>query len=283
LDRLRRPKRFSTSTEDSFDNIPDNLWAKCTRCHELCYVKELEKTYHVCPKCGYHFPLSAQQRIAQLLDPDSFVELLADLRPTDPLNFVAMGKPYREKLAEEQQKTGLPDAAVCGLGKILGHPTAIAVLDFRFLGASMGSVVGEKIARIIEEAIERRLPLVIVSASGGARMHEGVLGLLQMAKTASALVRFGEHRLPFISVLTDPTSGGVMASFASLGDVIIAEPGAFVGFAGPRVVEQITRQKLPQGLQTAEFAMEHGMIDMVVHRRDLRQTIGNLLSLYGGE
>jgi acetyl-CoA carboxylase carboxyl transferase subunit beta len=265
--------------------IPANLWVRCAndRCKELTYTREFEKNLRVCQKCGHHARLSARERIDQLLDPNTFHEEDAELRPGDPLGFVSAGLAYRDKLLENQEETGLLEAVVCGSGRIEGVPLRLAVADFGFLGASMGSVVGEKVARAVERSIETRLPLVAVCCSGGARMHEGIFSLMQMAKTAAALSRLSQARLPFISVLTDPTTGGVTASFAGLGDVMLAEPGALVGFAGPRVIEQITKQKLPPGTQRAEFQLEHGMIDGVVHRRDLRPTLTRLLRLYGDQ
>ncbi|MCS6801887.1 MAG: acetyl-CoA carboxylase, carboxyltransferase subunit beta [Dehalococcoidia bacterium] len=258
----------------------ETLWVRCLRCRELNYVRELEDNLKVCVKCGYHFRLSARERIAQLVDRGHFEEWFADLAPTDPLGFKTESQTYLAKLEETQRVTGLVEAAVCGGGAIRGHPVVLAVLDFGFLGGSMGSVVGEKVTRSVEEALRRRWPLVVVSASGGARMYEGAISLMQMAKTAASLSRLGEARVPYIAVLTDPTTGGVTASFASLGDITIAEPGALIGFAGPRVIEQVTRQRLPPGFQTAEFLLEHGMIDLVVPRKDLPDTLGKILSLF---
>ncbi|MCL4533826.1 MAG: acetyl-CoA carboxylase, carboxyltransferase subunit beta, partial [Bacteroidetes bacterium] len=249
---------------------------------ELLYVKEFEKNLKVCPKCDYHFRLSAMERIELLTDQGSFVERDTDLLPGDPLDFMSLGQPYPEKVAETQARTGLAEAVKSGSGRLEGMPIQLAAADFAFLGASMGSVFGEKIVRVVERGLASRQPVVISSCSGGARMHEGIFSLMQMAKTSSALARLEKASIPFVSVLTDPTSGGVTASFASLGDVCIAEPGAFIGFAGPRLIEQITKQKLPAGFQTAEFLLEHGMIDMVVHRRELKATIGKLLRLYVG-
>lgn len=217
-----------------------------------------------------------------LLDPDSFAEIDGHLRPTDPLGFACNDKKYAERLEEAHRSSGLAEAVLCGTGTIHSHAVVLAVLDFSFLGASMGSVVGEKVTRAIERAAEEGKPFVAISASGGARMHEGILSLMQMAKTANALAKLGSHGILFISILTDPTTGGVMASFASLGDIVIGEPGATVGFAGARVIEQVTRQKLPGGFQTSEFALEHGMLDLVVPRKQLRDTLGLLLSLYSG-
>lgn len=275
-------KYFTIPAETVPREIPENLWVRCTRCGELLYVKEFERNLKVCPKCDFHFRLSALERIQLLTDPGSFVEEDADLQPGDPLGFVSMGQAYRDKIAETQARTSLTEAIVAGRGRLDGIPVQIAAADFSFIGASMGSVVGEKVARTMERALDTGEPVVIASCSGGARMQEGIFSLMQMAKTASAVARLERSSVPFISVLTDPTSGGVTASFASLGDVTIAEPGAFVGFAGPRLIEQITKQKLPPGFQTAEFVLEHGMIDMVVHRRELKATIAKLLRLYTG-
>jgi acetyl-CoA carboxylase carboxyl transferase subunit beta len=275
---------FDRSDRSGRAEIPADLWVRCgnDRCRELIYVREFENNLRVCQKCGHHARLAARERIAQLLDPDTFVEEDAGLRPGDPLGFVAAGQAYRAKLADTQGKTGLREAVICGAGRMEGVPIRVVVADFSFMGASMGSVVGEKVARAVERSIEDRLPLLAVCSSGGARMHEGIFSLMQMAKTSAALARLDAARVPFFTLLTDPTTGGVTASFAGLGDVMIAEPGALVGFAGPRVIEQITKQKPPPGTQRAEFQLEHGMIDMVVHRRDLRPTIARLLRLYGG-
>jgi acetyl-CoA carboxylase carboxyl transferase subunit beta len=264
--------------------IPADMWARCgnERCKELIYSREFEKNLRVCQKCGHHARLSARERIDQLLDPGTFDEENAELRPGDPLGFVSAGQGYRDKLVEAQEKTGLCEAVVCGTGRIEGMPLRVSVADFGFMGASMGSVVGEKVARAVERSIETRLPLLAVCSSGGARMHEGIFSLMQLAKTAAALARLGEARVPFFCLLTDPTTGGVTASFAGLGDVMLAEPGALIGFGGPRVIEQITKQKLPPGAQRAEFQLEHGMVDRVVHRRDLRSTLARLLGLYAG-
>ncbi|MBI3978791.1 MAG: acetyl-CoA carboxylase carboxyltransferase subunit beta [Chloroflexi bacterium] len=281
MDIFRRPKTIIGAAVRE-RSAPANLWVKCGRCKELSYVREFEQNAKVCGKCGHHARLSAAERLQLLLDPDSFREIDRNLLPADPLEFVGGGKRYPEKISEVQQETGLTEAAVCGTGTIEGRHLVVAVLDFSFLGASMGSVVGEKVSRSVELALFHRIPLLTISASGGARMHEGILSLMQMAKTVSALARLADAQVPHFSLLTDPTTGGVTASFASLGDVILAEPGALIGFAGPRVIEQITRQKLPPGFQTAEFVLEHGMIDMVVHRRELRTTLAGLLSLYQG-
>jgi len=277
--------RFSPRAWIGARNVPANLWVRCVneRCKELIYTREFEKNLRVCQKCQHHARLSATERIGMLLDEGSFDDEDRGLRPGDPLGFVSAGQRYQDKLVETQDKTGLPEAVVCGIGAIESVPLRVAVADFSFMGASMGSVVGEKIARAIERSLDDRLPFLAVCSSGGARMHEGIFSLMQMAKTSAALARLGEARVPFFCLLTDPTTGGVTASFAGLGDVMLAEPGALVGFAGPRVIEQITKQKLPPGTQRAEFQLEHGMIDKVVHRRDLRPTLARLLALYTGQ
>ncbi|MDO8670860.1 MAG: acetyl-CoA carboxylase, carboxyltransferase subunit beta [Dehalococcoidia bacterium] len=282
MDIFRKPRYYSLPAKAERGSVPENLWVKCPKCNELNYVREFQKNFKVCAKCSYHFRLTAGERVELLLDAGSFIERHKGLIPADPLGFADDEKPYPEKIREVQQRSGLLEAVVCGTGKIEDIPVVVAVLDFNFLGASMGSVVGEKITRSIEDAVDRRVPLIIVAASGGARMHEGLFSLLQMAKTAAALSKLAEQRLPYISIFTDPTTGGVTASFASLGDVSMAEPGALIGFAGPRVIEQTTRQKLPPGFQTAEFLLERGMIDMVVPRRELKRTIAKVLCLYTG-
>lgn len=241
------------------------------------FNKTLRENLLVCTKCSYHFIMGALERIHHLVDESSFVEMDADLCSKDPLTFSAV-KAYPDKIKQDQKKTGLKEACVTGTAKILGRACALGVTDSRFIMGSMGSVVGEKITRLIEYALEHKLPLIIVSGSGGgARMYEGALSLMQMAKTSVALARYQKERLSFISVLTNPTMGGVMASFASLGDIIIAEPRALLGFAGPRVIEQTIRQKLPADFQTSEFLLEHGLVDMVVDRQDLKQKLGLLL------
>jgi acetyl-CoA carboxylase carboxyl transferase subunit beta len=262
----------------------DGLWVRCENehCRELLYVREFEQHLNVCPKCEHHGRLSARERIEQLVDGGSFEEHDAHLEPADPLEFVAAGQAYRDKLRETQEKTGLREAAVSGSATIESLPLEVVALDFAFIGASMGSVVGEKIVRAADRARQARSALVTVNASGGARMQEGLFSLMQMAKTVTALAQLGQAGIPHISILTDPTTGGVTASYAGVGDVIIAEQGALVGFAGPRVIEQITKQKLPPGAQRASFLLEHGMVDMVLHRRELRPTLARLLRLYRG-
>jgi len=258
-------------------NVPEGLWTKCLSCNHVVYTKALRENLSVCPKCDYHFVIGAQERLEQLIDSGSFKELSAKLTTKDPLNFKGT-KAYLERVKQDQKKTGLEEAAVIGEGLCNGTKIAFGVTDSRFIMGSMGSVVGEKITRLIEHAIEEKLPLVIVSGSGGgARMYEGALSLMQMAKTSAALGQLSKTKLPYISVLTHPTMGGVMASFASLGDFIVAEPKALIGFAGPRVIEQTIRQKLPSDFQTSEFLLEHGLIDLVVSRKELKQTVVNLI------
>lgn len=257
--------------------MPAGLWTKCPNCQTVMFNKTLKENLLVCTKCSYHFIMGAWERIRHLVDEGSFVEINADLVSEDPLKFSAV-KSYREKIKQDQKRTGLKEACVTGEAKIENKGCALGVTDSRFIMGSMGSVVGEKITRLVEYALEKKLPLIIVSGSGGgARMYEGALSLMQMAKTSVVLNRFQKEKLPFISVLTNPTMGGVMASFASLGDLIIAEPHALLGFAGPRVIEQTIRQKLPEDFQTSEFLMEHGFVDMVVERKNLKQKLGLLL------
>ena len=261
--------------------IPDGLWTKCEECSEVLYNKTLEESLKVCPKCNYHFTLSAYERINTILDPGTFQEHDQDMISVDPLHFEGP-KSYKDKLAQDQAATGLKDAAIAGEGSLDNRKIIIAVTDSRFIMGSMGSVVGEKITRAIETATKNKLPIVIVSGSGGgARMYEGMYSLMQMAKTSAALAYHHKAGLAFISVLTNPTMAGVMASFAGLGDVIIAEPKALIGFTGPRVIEQTIRQKLPPGFQRSEFLLEHGLIDMVVHRKNLKTVLSQLLDYLG--
>jgi len=258
-------------------NIPAGLWIKCPECGEMIFNKTLYENTFVCPKCQYHFVLCTSDRLKLLMDHGTFKEIDENLHSLNPLTFVGV-KCYEDKLREAQQCTGLKDACITGIGKMDGQRVALAVTDSRFIMGSMGSVVGEKITRLIEVAVKKKLPVVIVSGSGGgARMYEGILSLMQMAKTSAALALLGDANLPFISVLTNPTMGGVMASFSSLGDIIIAEPKALLGFAGPRVIEQTIKQKLPKDFQTSEFLLEHGMIDLVVHRHDMKRSIADIL------
>jgi acetyl-CoA carboxylase carboxyl transferase subunit beta len=260
-------------------DIPQGLFQKCPGCSEVVHEIELVQNHRVCPRCDYHFTQSAKERIENLVDPESFVEMDADLRSVDTLLFQGMAS-YKDRLKKYQESTGLVDAVISGHGMIDGFKVAIAVMDFSFLAATMGSVVGERITRAIEYGTAKRSAVIIVAASGGARMYEGMLSLMQMAKTSGALARHAEERLPFISILTNPTTAGVMASFASLGDVIIAEPKSMIGFAGPRVIKETTHQDLPEGFQTAEFLEEHGLIDMIVHRRKMRDQICQLLGYF---
>lgn len=259
--------------------MPQGLWQKCPGCSEVVHEIELAQNQRVCPRCEFHFAQSAKERLGDLLDPDSFTERDADLRSIDTLSFQGMAT-YKDRLKKYQDSTGLTDAVLSGDGLIEGYKVAIAVMDFSFLAATMGSVVGERITRIIEHGTATRAPVIIISASGGARMYEGMLSLMQMAKTSGALARHASEKLPYISVLTNPTTAGVMASFASLGDVIIAEPRSMVGFAGPRVIKETTHQDLPEGFQTAEFLEEHGLIDLIVHRKRMRAQISQLLTYF---
>jgi acetyl-CoA carboxylase carboxyl transferase subunit beta len=259
--------------------IPQGLWQKCPGCSEVVHEIELSQNQRVCPRCDYHFPQSAKERLEHLLDPNSFVERDAGLRSQDTLQFQGVAT-YKDRLKKYQDATGLTDAVLSGYGMLEGYKVAIAVMDFTFLAATMGSVVGERITRTIEYGTENRCPVIIVSASGGARMYEGMLSLMQMAKTSGALARHGAARLPYISVLTNPTTAGVMASFASLGDVIIAEPKSMIGFAGPRVIKETTHQDLPERFQTAEFLEEHGLIDLIVHRKKMRAQIAEFIGYF---
>jgi len=260
-------------------DIPHGLFQKCPGCSEVVPEIELAQNQRVCPRCDYHFSQSAKERIDNLLDPESFVEMDAGLKSIDTLRFQGMAT-YKDRLKNYQERTGLTDAVISGYGILDGYKVAIAVMDFGFLAATMGSVVGERITRTIEYGTAERSAVIIIAASGGARLYEGMLSLMQMAKTSGALARHAEQRLPYISVLTNPTTAGVMASFASLGDVIIAEPKSMIGFAGPRVIKETTHQDLPQKFQTAEFLQEHGLIDLIVHRKKMREQLSRLLSYF---
>ncbi len=273
--QLFRKKSYSTVKIRKKD-IPDGLWTKCPSCTELVFKQDLEAGRNVCPKCNHHFPLGRKERLAMLVEEGSFEEWDADLYSVDTLGFTGTAS-YISKLKENVEKTGEKDAVTCGRAMMGRCPVALAVMDFSFLGASMGSVVGEKVTRLLERATEQKLPAIIVCASGGARMYEGMLSLMQMAKTSAAAARHGDAGLPYITVLTHPTTAGVMASFATLGDIIVAEPGALIGFAGPRVIKETTQQDLPEGFQRSEFLLKHGLLDMVVHRKDLKQTLVQLL------
>jgi acetyl-CoA carboxylase carboxyl transferase subunit beta len=257
----------------------EGLWQKCEACGQIIWRKAVEENLNVCPKCGHHFRISAAERLQHLFDDGQYIEHDAKLRSSDPLRFVD-SKPYSQRLEETQAATNLPDAVICASGLLNGRQVQICALELKFIGGSMGAVVGEKITRAIERCLEQRVPLIIVSASGGARMQEGAISLMQLAKLSAALMRLDEERLPYISVLTDPTTGGVTASFAMLGDLNIAEPEALIGFAGPRVIEQTIRQKLPEGFQRSEFLLEHGFLDAVVKRPDLKNYISNALNFF---
>jgi acetyl-CoA carboxylase carboxyl transferase subunit beta len=261
--------------------VPEGLWVKCNSCKEIIYRQEVDRNLKICPKCNYHFRISANERIALLADEGSFVEIGQGLASQDPLNFKDQ-KVYKDRLKEAKNKTSINEAATAGPALINGHPVILVVLDFSFMGGSMGSVVGEKFVMAAEKATKEELPLISIASSGGARMQEGIISLMQMAKTSAAISRFREAKMPYISVLSDPTFGGVSASFAMLGDIIIAEPKSLIGFAGPRVIEQTIKQKLPDDFQTAEFLLDHGMIDMIISRKELKQTIANIISLTVG-
>jgi acetyl-CoA carboxylase carboxyl transferase subunit beta len=254
----------------------EGLWVKCENCRQIIWKKDLEENMNVCPKCDKHFRIDARTRLAQLLDDNQYETFDGNLESTDPLKFVDL-KPYSSRLKQAQQDTGLEDAIINAQGKLQGRPVIASVMEYAFIGGSMGAVVGEAIARAVERAADTRMPLIIVSASGGARMMEGVISLMQLAKISAALARLDEAKVPYVSLLTDPTTGGVTASFAMLGDLNIAEPGALIGFAGPRVIEQTIRQKLPPGFQRSEFLLEHGMLDAVVHRKQLKPYIARAL------
>jgi acetyl-CoA carboxylase carboxyl transferase subunit beta len=266
-------KRSVDELGEKKKDMPEGLWTKCPSCNESLFEDALTKNLRVCKLCGYHFTISSTERLASLVDEGSFQEMDAKLDSVNALGF----KGYLDKVKAYQSKTGLGEAVVTGRASIESLPVLLAVMDFRFLGASMGSVVGEKITRAIESATAERKPVIVFSASGGARMHEGILSLMQMAKTSGALARHAEARLPYISVLTHPTTGGVSASFATLGDLIIAEPKCMIGFAGPRVVKETTHADLPPGFQTAEFMLQHGLVDMIVERKDMRATLAKVL------
>ncbi len=254
----------------------EGLWVKCEGCRQIIWKKDLEENLNVCPKCEKHFRIDARTRLAQLLDDNEYEVFDTDIASTDPLKFVDL-KPYFSRLRQAQEDTGLKDAVINARGKLLGRPVIVSVMEYAFIGGSMGAVVGEAITRAVERSLATRTPLIIVSASGGARMMEGVISLMQLAKISAALARLDTARVPYISLLTDPTTGGVTASFAMLGDLNIAEPGALIGFAGPRVIEQTIRQKLPPGFQRSEFLLEHGMLDAVVPRKQLKPYIGRAL------
>ena len=257
--------------------IPDGLWTKCEQCGEIIHMTELQKNFYTCPKCSAHFRIGSEEYVAILLDPGSFKEYDAKMRSGDPLKFVD-SKKYKDRTAEAIKKTRLHDAIRWGTGTLEKRQVVVAAMDFTFIGGSMGSVVGEKIGRAVDRSLKSKAPLIIVSSSGGARMMEGALSLMQLAKTSAKLARLAEAHVPFISIMTDPTTGGVTASYAMLGDVNIGEPGALIGFAGPRVIKQTIGKDLPPGFQRSEFLLEHGFLDLVIHRRDMRETVSTLLS-----
>ena len=259
----------------------EGLWVKCESCRQIIWKKDLEENMNVCPKCDKHFRIDARTRLAQLLDDNQYQTFDGDIGSTDPLKFVDL-KPYWSRLKQAQEETGLKDAIINAQGKLMGRPVVASVMEYSFIGGSMGAVVGEAITRAVERAASTRTPLIIVSASGGARMMEGVISLMQLAKISAALARLDKAKVPYISLLTDPTTGGVTASFAMLGDLNIAEPGALIGFAGPRVIEQTIRQKLPPGFQRSEFLLEHGMLDAVVPRKELKPYIARALDFMVG-
>jgi len=272
--KTRKP--IASQTAEKPSRVPEGLWVKCPGCSQLIYNKDLEASLNVCPKCAHHFRLGAAERLAALFDNGRYDEHFANLTSTDPLQF-ADTKPYRDRLRKMRETTGLKDSVIVATGRLDGLDVVVAAMEYAFIGGSLGVVAGEKITRALELALARRHPAIIVSCSGGARMMEGALSLMQMAKVSAALARLDRARVPFISVLTDPTTGGVTASFAMLGDLNIAEPKALIGFAGPRVIEQTIRQTLPEGFQRSEFLLEHGMLDLVIDRRDLKASIARAL------
>lgn len=275
MDWFKKKKGISTVEKKI---LPDGLWIKCDSCGEIIYRSQLQNQMNVCPKCDYHFRVTSREYVQYLFDPNSFDEFNPDILPGDPLQFKDKKK-YADRLKDAQKKTGLKDAVITGFATLKGHPVVGAVMDFSFIGGSMGSVVGEKIARAIDQAREHRRPLIIVSTSGGARMMEAVLSLMQMAKTSAKLSQLSDAGIPYLSILTDPTTGGTTASFAMLGDLHIAEPGALVGFAGQRVIKQTIGQDLPEGFQRAEFLLEHGFVDMIVHRTRMSEQVGQILDI----
>jgi len=277
---FKKTRKPIESTGEKPSRVPEGLWVKCPGCAQIIYNKDLDKNQQVCPRCAHHFRISATDRLRGLFDDGEWTEYFQALTSNDPLKFTDT-KPYRHRLKDTMSKTGMNDAVIVATGKLDGFPVVVAAMEYAFIGGSMGVVVGEKITRGIEMALERRNPAIVISCSGGARMMEGALSLMQMAKVSAALAKLDRARLPFISVLTDPTTGGVTASFAMLGDLNIAEPKALIGFAGPRVIEQTIRQKLPEGFQRSEFLLEHGMLDLIVDRREIKATIARSLRFMG--
>jgi acetyl-CoA carboxylase carboxyl transferase subunit beta len=276
----KKPKLGSGKSKKR--DIPEGLWVKCENCETMVFDKELDENLKVCPKCKFHFPIGARERIHSLVETCTFEEMNADMTSVDPLEFIDK-IPYPKRVQEHQRATGLKDAVLTGICKIGSHRVALGVMDFNFIAASLGSVVGEKLTRLIERATEKELPVIIISTSGGARMQEGMFSLMQMAKTSAALAYHAQLRLPYLSVLTHPTTAGVMASYASLGDLILAEPGAMIGFAGPRVIKDTTQAELPPGFQTAEFLLDHGLIDAIVPRLEMKQRFIKYLDFLNGQ
>ena len=276
IDKIKKVTVTDTKANTKASDMMVGKWIKCDNCKEILYKEDVRANYSVCPNCGKHFRLSSRRRIAQIIDEDTFEELNADLHTTDPIKFEG----YLQKIKSLEEKTKIKEAVRTGIGKINGIIVAIGVMDANFMMGSMGEVVGEKITRLIETAIEKHLPVILFCASGGARMQEGMVSLMQMAKTSAALSKLNKAGLLYISVFTDPTTGGVTASFASLGDVILAEPGALIGFAGPRVIEQTINQKLPEGFQRAEFLLEHGFVDRIVERKDMKNELYKILKIH---
>ncbi len=276
---FRKKKALTASIEKKNVQVPEGVWTKCKNCHEIVYAKEVKRNLDVCPKCDYHFRIGARERIDLIIDEGTFVEMDAKMRSVDFLDFKD-SKKYKDRIKAAIKKAGDGDAVICGEGHLDGLPVVVAVFDFSFMGGSMGSVVGEKITRAIEKGLATNAPVLIFSSSGGARMQESIMSLMQMAKTSAALAKLKAAGIPFISVLTDPTTGGVTASFAMLGDLNIAEPRALIGFAGPRVIEQTIRQTLPEGFQRSEYLLEHGMVDMIVPRKEMKQKLSELLRIF---
>ena len=279
---FKKTRKPIESSGEKPSRVPEGLWVKCPGCSQIIYNKDLDKNLQVCPKCAHHFRINAAERLQALFDAGEWTEYFPNLTSNDPLKFTDT-KPYRTRLRDTISKTGMRDAVVITTGKLDGLDVVVAAMEYAFIGGSMGVVVGEKITRAIEMALERRHPVIIISCSGGARMMEGALSLMQMAKVSAALAKLDRARLPFVSVLTDPTTGGVTASFAMLGDLNIAEPKALIGFAGPRVIEQTIRQKLPDGFQRSEFLLEHGMLDLIVDRREMKATLARALRFMGAQ
>jgi acetyl-CoA carboxylase carboxyl transferase subunit beta len=279
---FRKEKKPRELSPDKQTAIPEGLWVKCDECKEIVYRKEVEANFNVCPKCGYHFRISARERFDMLFDDGKYKEFASDIRSADPLEFRDT-KRYRDRLKVYENRAGKGDAVLCAEGKLEGMPVVVCAMEYSFMGGSMGSVVGEKITIAAERALDKKEPFIIVSCSGGARMQEGILSLMQMAKISAALARIAEAKLPYISVLTDPTTGGVTASYAMLGDLNIAEPKALIGFAGPRVIEQTIRQTLPEGFQRAEFLVEHGMVDLITPRSEMKPALARFLRIFSGK